>query len=171
MKWIRKAAFLLSTTSSNLLKTTGETLVRRRRGVVGYGDSEIVFEAGEFEVAGNAVKLFDYADTLLIGQSGKWEEMFRTEPVWVSDEDVLSYFQGFETLNPDELTQTLPGNAKIRFLLEVYPKPHSRGFTGAKRICAECQYPHGSIFPGAGEAQGRSFHQPVNGRSALRNRR
>ncbi len=32
---------------------------------------------------------------------------------------MLSYFQGFETLNPDELTQTLPANAKIRFLLEV----------------------------------------------------
>ncbi len=113
------APYQIATTSDNLLKTTGENFVRRRRGVIGYGDSEIVFEAGEFEVAGNAVKLFDYADTLLIGQSGKWEEMFRTEPVWVSDEDVLSYFQGFETLNPDELTETLPGNAKIRFLLEV----------------------------------------------------
>lgn len=121
--------FTIATTSQNLPKTTGLMLVHHRRGVLGLGEAELSFELGEFDVSGIAVELFPYVDTLAVGHTGQWEEMFRTESFQVSDQTNLSFLRKFEIVNPGSLENILPIGAKVEFRLEVVDAPSHQVLT------------------------------------------
>jgi len=117
--------YILTTTSEELMESqvlstkSSSKYIRHRRGVVSLGKSEIAFELGEFEMNGNSVNLFRYPDTLIVGKTVGWQEVFRTEPFLASRTVNLNYFRGFEVINRDSLEIIFPSQAKIEFKLEV----------------------------------------------------
>ncbi len=117
------APYTLTTTSENLAKALPPEVVHHRRGVLTLGEAEVAFELGEFELAGSPVRLFRYVDTLAVGHTGDWQEMFRTESFRVSDQADLSYSRIFEIANRDQLADRLPANARVGFQLEVVEAP------------------------------------------------
>jgi len=118
--------YTLATTSQNLPKISGQSVAHHRRGVLGIGGAELVFELGEFEVGGTEVKLFPYVDTLAIGHTGKWEEMFRTESFPVSNQTNLNFLRSSAVINPARLKNVLPNGAKVAFQLEAVDAPSSQ---------------------------------------------
>lgn len=115
--------YTLATTSQNLPKTAGQSIVHHRRGVLGLGGAELVFELGEFEIGGTKVRLFSYVDTLAVGHTGKWEDMFRTESFQVTNQTNLGFSRSWTVVNPARLKSILPDNAKASFQLEVVDAP------------------------------------------------
>jgi hypothetical protein len=117
--------YILTTTSEGLieeerlLKGAVARVEHHRCGILTSGQSEIVYELGEFEINGNPINLYPYIDTLIVGNTGKWEEMFRTEPFLVSDKSSLSHFRGFDVIDPNTLATILPKGIKIELRLEV----------------------------------------------------
>ncbi len=118
--------FALATTSQNLPKTTDQLQVHYRRGVLGIEGAELSFELGEFGVSGTKINLFPYVDTLAVGHTGQWEEMFRTESFQVSDQTNLSFLRKFDIKNPEPLKNVLPIGAKVEFRLEVMDAPSNQ---------------------------------------------
>lgn len=115
--------YTLATTSQNLPKTAGQSIVHHRRGVLGLGGAELVFELGEFEIGGTKVRLFPYVDTLAVGHTGKWEDMFRTESFQVTNQTNLGFSRRWTVVNPARLKSILPDNEKASFQLEVVDAP------------------------------------------------
>lgn len=114
--------YILKTTSdfpSPHRRSSPAQFTLHRRGVLTLDNSEIAFELGEFKIDGNPVNLLPLADTLVESKTGVWEDIFRTEPFPISSQLSLSYFRGFEVVNPNTLSHILPKGIKIKLRLEV----------------------------------------------------
>ena len=117
-RWSGSAPYKIETSSDNLTKSSATEFTLHRRGTVNIGESGILFELGEFEVDGVAIKLQPVTDTNA-ARHLKWDEVFRTEPFTIANASSFQCFRGFEILNRDDLNTRLGATDIIDFRVEI----------------------------------------------------
>lgn len=115
--------YTITTTSQNLPKATATRIAHYRRGVMRIGKVEMSFDLGDFYLQSDGglipIDLFSYNDTLVVGLTGEWNDMFRTEPVILPANSVLVSQNGFSVINPQLLGNVLPLGTSVSFALEA----------------------------------------------------
>jgi len=115
--------YTITTTSQNLPKTTATRIAHYRRGVMQLGKVELAFDAGDFllQAGGSKISLdlFAYNDTLVVGHTGGWNDMFRTAPIIWPANNSLEFQNGFSVVNPNLIGGVLPPGAAVIFTLEA----------------------------------------------------
>jgi hypothetical protein len=115
--------YTIATTSQNLPKPAATRIAHYRRGVMQIGKVELAFDVSDFLLQTDGSKtlmdLFAYNDTLVVGFTGEWNEMFRTEPMTLPTSGELIFHNSFSVVNPDLVDEVLPSGAAAIFSLEA----------------------------------------------------
>lgn len=114
--------YTVTTTSQNLPKTTTTSIAHHRRGVKQLGKVELAFDVGDFLLQAGGkipIDLFAYNDTLAVGHTGVWNDMFRTDPIIWPANNGLEFQNGFSVVNPNLIGGVLPPGTAVIFALEA----------------------------------------------------
>jgi hypothetical protein len=65
------------------------------------------------------IDLFAYNDTLAVGNTGEWNDMFRTDPIIWPANNGLEFQNGFSVVNPNLIGGVLPPGTAVIFALEA----------------------------------------------------
>lgn len=115
--------YTITTTSQNLPKSMATRIAHYRRGVMQLGKVELAFDVGDFFLNASGskipVELFAYNDTLVVGHTGAWNDMFRTDPITWPVNNGLELQNGFSIINPNLIGGVLPPGTAVVFTLEA----------------------------------------------------
>jgi len=87
------------------------------------GKSELAFDVGDFILQSTenaaAIDLIAYNDTLIVGRTGAWNDLFWTNPIAMPTNGNLVFQNNYSVVNPQLLGTIMPPSASISFSLEA----------------------------------------------------